>query len=544
MNRKKIIILVTVSLLICILIYFVSSGKASQAPFHNISSEVLILEDEQADLTLGDILRDDNQDRFKPNYQDLITYNIRSSAIWVKFRVKNQDEIDLCQLNNPNLHEVTFYRPRPEGGFEKVETGFLKSFDSREIVMDRFTFELNKSSTSWHYLRIRSGHFLNTTILAGSSRILQERYHNRLLFFGMYTCLILAIAGYTLIQIFFGSGIHFTYYLLYVLSIGSINLFERGFLFQFFWPELPGINYWFPVVPFFTASSFLLFVYHFLKSDWIIRRWVWIVFWSLTSILLSTVILRLALGDYLIPIVIAQFYTLSVILTIVVTALINYHSINLLSNYIITLLIGLLFLMISVVLYILAENSIIGHVSLAEYSIVIGSTFEIICFTTSVGLYQSETRKRLTEHGQQLAWEKRTIELELEEKNRKLVSFVAEQIKQSEALEKLKTDLPSDEIQIKKRIQSILATDNNWGTFKLYFENVNPDFFRKLQIQFPDLTPNEVRHCAFVKMGLSSKEIASLLSVTKRGVDKARERLYRKLEISGENELTRILNSL
>lgn len=80
--------------------------------------------------------------------------------------------------------------------------------------------------------------------------------------------------------------------------------------------------------------------------------------------------------------------------------------------------------------------------------------------------------------------------------------------------------------------------------FDVNFEKVNHNFFEKLKELNPSLTKRELRLCAFVKMDLSNKEIAPLLSISIRGVENARYRVRKKLNVQHEENFSSYLESL
>src|SRR5690606_12477332 len=86
-------------------------------------------------------------------------------------------------------------------------------------------------------------------------------------------------------------------------------------------------------------------------------------------------------------------------------------------------------------------------------------------------------------------------------------------------------------------IKEVEKENQDWDNFALHFNNVNSDFFNKLKDKFPDLTPNELKLCALIKMNLSSKEIAQLMNITIKAVEVGRYRLRKKLHISSETNL-------
>ena len=91
-----------------------------------------------------------------------------------------------------------------------------------------------------------------------------------------------------------------------------------------------------------------------------------------------------------------------------------------------------------------------------------------------------------------------------------------------------------------------LKKDNDvWTEFETYFTKVHPDFYTKLSQQFPDLTPNEKKLCAFLKLNLSTKEISAITYQSVNSIMVSRTRLRKKLNIQGEEtNLTNFLMEL
>ncbi|MDX9928185.1 MAG: LuxR C-terminal-related transcriptional regulator, partial [Bacteroidales bacterium] len=75
-------------------------------------------------------------------------------------------------------------------------------------------------------------------------------------------------------------------------------------------------------------------------------------------------------------------------------------------------------------------------------------------------------------------------------------------------------------------------------------DEVHEEFFERLKKQFPQLSPREMRLCAYIRMNLSSKEIAVLLNIGDRGVEIGRYRLRKKLELPRETSLSTYLSHI
>ncbi len=90
--------------------------------------------------------------------------------------------------------------------------------------------------------------------------------------------------------------------------------------------------------------------------------------------------------------------------------------------------------------------------------------------------------------------------------------------------------------KIVREIDSTLRLQEDWKQFEYHFDQVHGDFLNRLRENFLDLTPNEQKLCALLRLNLSTKEISNLMSISLRGVEIARYRLRKKLGLDiGQN---------
>ena len=86
-----------------------------------------------------------------------------------------------------------------------------------------------------------------------------------------------------------------------------------------------------------------------------------------------------------------------------------------------------------------------------------------------------------------------------------------------------------------------MASQDDWKVFQANFEGAHGQFMKILKDNYPDLTSSDLRLCAFLRMNLSSKEIAPLLGISVRGVENHRYRLRKKLNLDGDSNLTEFI---
>lgn len=89
-------------------------------------------------------------------------------------------------------------------------------------------------------------------------------------------------------------------------------------------------------------------------------------------------------------------------------------------------------------------------------------------------------------------------------------------------------------LNIQRQVASLTIEERGWNDFKLYFEQIHPSFFAKLNHSYPGLTAGENRLCAFIVMNLTTKEISALTNRSVRTIETAKFRLRKKLGIGKE----------
>ncbi len=172
--------------------------------------------------------------------------------------------------------------------------------------------------------------------------------------------------------------------------------------------------------------------------------------------------------------------------------------------------------------------------------------------TTQKAIEERETQlQEVTEQSEKEISKLRNEQLksELRHKNQELASATMHLITKNEFMNFLKLEishLMKEEDpkamekglrRLVKTIEKNIAEDEAWNQFEIHFDQVHGDFIKKLREQFPALTPQEVKISAFLRMNMTSKEIAQLLNISVRGVEVSRYRLRKKLPIETQENL-------
>ena len=154
-----------------------------------------------------------------------------------------------------------------------------------------------------------------------------------------------------------------------------------------------------------------------------------------------------------------------------------------------------------------------------------------------------EREKQEAIYKQEIAFKKKELAsqtLHLVQKN----TFIQEL---KENLEKIKQSPELFKIEFRRLVMLLKkesAEDKDWEIFKSYFTEVHNNFDLKLKDVYPEINEKEIRLASFLRMNLSTKEIASMLNVLPDSVLKSKYRLKKKLNLDKETDLNQFLNTL
>jgi DNA-binding CsgD family transcriptional regulator/ligand-binding sensor domain-containing protein len=147
-------------------------------------------------------------------------------------------------------------------------------------------------------------------------------------------------------------------------------------------------------------------------------------------------------------------------------------------------------------------------------------------------------------------YEKHILELELQSKSSEVTGKSLSIAKQSEMIESIQEildreiDLNKVKSEINKTIKINAVNKHEWETFETNLNQIHNEFIIKLTKKYTELTPKDIKLCVYLKMNLSSKEIAPMMNISYRGVELHRYRLRKKLQLVQDDNLSRFLLSL
>lgn len=147
-------------------------------------------------------------------------------------------------------------------------------------------------------------------------------------------------------------------------------------------------------------------------------------------------------------------------------------------------------------------------------------------------------------------YEKHILEIQVQTKASEVAGKSLSIAKQSEMIEGIQkllekeNDISSLKNNIKKTIKLNSINRKEWETFENNLFKSHEDFIKRLSVKYPKLSSKDIKLCIYLKMSLSSKEIAPLMNISFRGVELHRYRLRKKLEINQEINLSSFMNNI
>ncbi len=142
------------------------------------------------------------------------------------------------------------------------------------------------------------------------------------------------------------------------------------------------------------------------------------------------------------------------------------------------------------------------------------------------------------------------LQSEIESKNRELAISTMSIVNKNKFLyfikDQLKRSKTADPVieSVLHSIDQNINSEDDWKLFETAFNHADKDFLQKVRARHDNLTPEDLRLCAYLRLNLSSKEIAPLLNISVKSVEMKRYRLRKKLDLPHEENLTEYILNL
>lgn len=184
------------------------------------------------------------------------------------------------------------------------------------------------------------------------------------------------------------------------------------------------------------------------------------------------------------------------------------------------------------------------------------SGFAVLLAIILILLYVNQRNRnaKLKLKEENLLLEQKKLNQDLDYKKKELVSNMMYLMEKNEfittiskKLIELKPDAKKDNKDLIQQIINEIRMNSSakmWDEFEIRFKEVHKDFYNELHKAHPDLTLNEVKICAFLRLNMSTKEISAITHQSVKSINMARFRLRKKLDIDRDENLIAYLKSL
>jgi diguanylate cyclase (GGDEF)-like protein len=205
-----------------------------------------VYKDTTGGATIAEILSHDGAASFSPaaNHGYELHFGYTDSAIWLRFRIKNDTQVRLpwlLELANPLLEDATLYAIRETGEIETTHAGVLEPFSRRLVNNRNFIFPqtFDPGETKQFFVRVFTHGAAFMPFNVYSPEAFQAREQNAMFFWGIYNGLILAIILFNLWLYFSTKDRVFLYYILWITAYMLVKATLNGLSYQFIWPNFP-----------------------------------------------------------------------------------------------------------------------------------------------------------------------------------------------------------------------------------------------------------------------------------------------------------------
>ena len=181
------------------------------------------------------------------------------------------------------------------------------------------------------------------------------------------------------------------------------------------------------------------------------------------------------------------------------------------------------------------------------FSLLMHSIYKIYYKKQRVKLLEKTNKelelKELENKQQIMVFNNEKLKQDVVSKNNELAISTMSLIRKNEFLNQIKKELSNTKNAkhinaVIKTIDKNLNNNDDWAFFEEAFNNADKDFLKKVKAKHAVLTSNDLKLCAYLRLNLSSKEIAPLLNISHRSVEVKRYRLRKKMNLKHETSLT------
>jgi hypothetical protein len=501
------------------------------------------------------------------SFKKLDRYSMEPNEIvWLRILVDNRfakcDEYMIHFYGH--LDEVYLYQENEKGEWAEGRSGVMvpeKLKTVKGFIKDKVPFFISEGDKTLIYLKIKNRivkHLDTSRIRIIDSKSFNRTFNRTKQVQSFFLGIVAILCFFNLLLYVLSRIRIYLYYMLYatfssIYFIHFFQYFESGY-----WVNHPQINIYLFFSTTFIPLVYSWFLYESLKPNISGRILTNMRKYALVVSVFSMVILVIAVFDFSTGVVVSDVFSIGNSIIIVLLVLFLYRRV---SSTVKIILSGSLFLVAGAFSTVVLnfKNEIPLHV----YFFQAGFFIELIFFTIAINfMYQNERLEKIKAELKNTVLENEKLNKEREAqklheqvqlKERDLATK-AVVISQKENLIKNVSSQLEKKVQensvkikdIKDVVSNLNSKINNgfWEEFESHFIKVHPDFYKLLNTKYPGLTTTERRLCAFIKLNLTTKEIAGITKRNPESIHMTRSRLRKKMGLYKSENLENIISAI
>lgn len=503
----------------------------------------------------------------KALFKPFSKYNLPANqTLWLRIIIDNSiaSAKDYYIHFNGRLDYVYLFQKNEKEEWTRKQSGILipeKDKVVRGYINDKIPFTTSDSANTVIYIKLENA--VSKSIILDDIKIIDADSLNQFLdktkqiqSFFLGTVAILCF--FNLLLFIFSGSLIYLYYMLYAFFSSVYFLFSYQYFETGFFANHPEVRIYLFFSAAFIPVVYSWFLYESLKTC--VKRTTLIIVrkYAIVVSAFVLIILVIAIFDFRLGVMVDDIYSIVNSVIIILMVVLLFRKV---SNTVKIILSGSLFLITGVCLTIFLNFQ--REIPFHGYFFQIGFFIELIFFTIAINFnYQNERIEKLKVElkntrliNAKLHEERKAQELreQVQLKERDLATKAAV-ISQKETLIKnvtsqLEKQVNNNSIKIKD-IKHVVSDLNSklgssfWEEFETHFIQVHPHFYKSLNEKFPGLTTNERRICAFLKLNLTTKEIANITKRNPESIHMTRSRLRKKMGLNKSENLENVITNI
>ncbi|MFP4060045.1 MAG: 7TM diverse intracellular signaling domain-containing protein [Bacteroidales bacterium] len=495
-------------------------------------------------------------------YKDQTLEGDRTYWIKMSFKEYKGNAYLFYLLFNNLMTDILLFQERKDGDFHQTMGGVLVPLNQRSdkgFAKDKVSFFLSENSPEVLIIRIKNE--LSISYHLNDIEIIPKAEHDNIIlnlsfFQGIFLGMLFIVMFINFFLFILARNKLYFYYSFYLLFV--VLFFAHFFQFSetYFFPGNPKADlmlFWSVYV---SQFAYLLFFLELLRYDKVPVLRNYVKYYAVFILIILIIILIICQINYHLAIIISDMYTLMNAFFVVVSFLIFFRKVHKSTRIVLT---GALIMVTGALITSIINFSKVTLDSIVFYQA--GVIIEVVLFTISINYtYISEQLRNtmilyqnaLLEKEKYLK-EKENLELKIavNNKNREIVvqsmKLNERQVLLSEIVQQLSgVEGQKSETRVQGVVQKLKQSrgEVTWDEFEKHFVEIHQDFYTHLNKNFQNLSSNERKLCAFIKLNLSTKEIASITGKSLNTIDVARSRLRKKMGLKPTDNLHAIIGNI